>query len=257
MTYNEMIENASCIGNNKVKFLRSSILRYMISAIYAGVFIGMGVLVSFTLSGLFVQAGQPHVARLLNAIVFSVALILIIFTSTELFTGNNFIMTLSTLNKRTSLGNLLSIWAASWIGNLIGAIILGFIFSKTGLLENEAVLKFFQTTSHMKATLSPVQLISRAILCNFTVCTAVMVSMRTKSDPAKIMVTILLIITFVVSGFEHSVANMTVYSVALLGKTGAITISQAAYGLIMASIGNIIGGAGLLGCGIFMLKEKY
>lgn len=255
MNYNETIDIISEYAISKVDLIKDNPLKYIVSAIYAGIFIGLGVLVSFTLNGIFIEGGDPHFGRLLNACVFSVALTLIIFTGTELFTGNTFVMTICTLNKKSRISSMLKILFTSWIGNLIGSIILATLYTQTGLLENKSVLDFFVYTSRLKATLPIEQLFFRAVLCNFIVCLAIMVSTRTKNDAAKILTTILLIVTFVVSGFEHSIANMSVYSIAIIGNIGSISISQAAYALIVATVGNFVGGAILLGFGVFFLKK--
>lgn len=255
MNYNETINSLSSSAHSKSEFLKNTPLKFKLSAIYAGVFIGLGVLVSFTTNAVFISGGSPHFGKLLNACVFSIALILIIFTNTELFTGNSMVMTIGVLDKKSSIKELLKVLLISWVGNLLGAVFLGFIYSNTGLLENKPVSDFFATMSKMKVSIPPIQLFSRAVLCNFVVCLALMVSTRTKSDTSKILITFLLIITFVITGFEHSIANMTVFSVAILGKVGSISIYQALYALFMATLGNFVGGAILLGCGVFSLKR--
>ena len=50
--------------------------------------------------------------------------------------------------------------------------------------------------------------IIRGILCNVLVCSAVWMSMTTKSAAGKIVALFMPIMVFVISGFEHSVANM-------------------------------------------------
>ncbi|HBI64252.1 MAG TPA: nitrite transporter NirC, partial [Clostridiales bacterium] len=48
---------------------------------------------------------------------------------------------------------------------------------------------------------------------------------------------------FITTGFEHSVANMTLLTIALMNPAGqAVTIGGFVYNLILVTIGNMIGG---------------
>jgi nitrite transporter NirC len=64
---------------------------------------------------------------------------------------------------------------------------------------------------------------------------------RTTSDGAKLGVLFWGLLAFVASGFEHSIANMTVFSLAVF--EGAAHWSDLARNLIYTIPGNIVGGA--------------
>ena len=53
------------------------------------------------------------------------------------------------------------------------------------------------------------ELFARAILCNWLVCLAIWTSARMTSDAAKCIAIFWCLYAFIASGFEHSVANMT------------------------------------------------
>jgi nitrite transporter NirC len=49
---------------------------------------------------------------------------------------------------------------------------------------------------------------------------------------------------FITTGFEHSIANMTLFTVAVLNPMDqAVSVSGAFYNLGLVTLGNIIGGA--------------
>jgi nitrite transporter NirC len=55
--------------------------------------------------------------------------------------------------------------------------------------------------------------------------------------------------TFITSGFEHSIANMCGLMLGLLLPHGdGITWAGYAYNLGLATLGNVVGGAGFVGC---------
>lgn len=254
--YNETVEKISNAAISKASLLKDSKKIYFVSSMFAGALIGLGVLISSTVGGLLTAGNSPF-TKIMMGLAFTIALITVIFTGTELFTGNNFVMTVGKLDKKISFSDLISVWIVSWIGNLVGAMILAFIFVSTGLVDKGPVMEFFGKAALVKATIPPVSLFSRAILCNFIVCLAVLLCFRTNNDVAKILLIGLCLFTFVTSGFEHSVANMTSFSIAIFAKNiHTITIGQAIYALLLASLGNIVGGGFFVGAGIYAMKKR-
>lgn len=62
---------------------------------------------------------------------------------------------------------------------------------------------------------------------------------------------------FISSGFEHSVANMTLLSIALFIPHGAgISVNGMAYNLIFVTLGNIIGGALFVGAAYYNISKN-
>ena len=47
----------------------------------------------------------------------------------------------------------------------------------------------------------------KGILCNFIVCAAAFVGMKLKEETAKTFIMMIIVMTFVLPGFEHSIAN--------------------------------------------------
>ena len=58
------------------------------------------------------------------------------------------------------------------------------------------------------------------------------------------IITVRCLFAFITSGFEHSIANMTLFTVALLQPVHeAVTVGGFFYNLIIVNLGNIVGGA--------------
>ncbi len=249
--YKETIEKISTASIKKASLLKNSKRAYLVSSMFAGSFIGLGVIVSSTVGSLLTAGNSPF-TKIAMGLAFCIALTTVVFTGTELFTGNNFVMIIGKLNKKISLKDLVSVWLASWLGNLLGAILLSFIFVATGLVDKGPLMDFFAKSALLKASIPASALFARAILCNFIVCLAVLLCFRTDDDLTKIFLIAICLFGFVVSGFEHSVANMTSFSIALMAKSiHTISFLQALRAILIASIGNIIGGAFILGFGIY------
>ena len=94
------------------------------------------------------------------------------------------------------------------------------------------------------------ELVARAMLCNWLVCLAIWTSARMTNDTAKCIAIFWCVYAFIGSGFEHSVANMTLLSIALLAEhPPTVTLGGLGWNLLWVTIGNAISGAGIVGLG--------
>jgi nitrite transporter NirC len=237
----DVIEKVSSSGIAKVNLLKKSKARYIVSSALAGMFVGLGIILIFTIGGLLSAANAPY-TRIFMGASFGIALSLVIMCGSELFTGNNAILTISTLNKKTTWMDTWKIWIYSFVGNLIGSLILAFLYSKTGL-ATAAVGEFIVKTAATKMALPVTQLLIRGILCNILVCLAIWCSFKLQSETAKLIMIFWCLFAFITSGFEHSIANMTLLGISLfIPHTAGVTWSGYAYNIALASLGNMIGG---------------
>lgn len=254
--HRETLDKLTNAAKNKVNLLNNSKLKYLVSSAYAGLYVGLGILLIFTVGGLLTSAGSPS-TKIMMGVSFAIALSLVIFTGSELFTGNNMIMTAGTLNKGVSFKDTSRIWIYSYIGNLIGSIVVAALFVLAGLAKQGPVNEFFEATSIAKASIPFMELFFRGILCNILVCVSILCSFRTENDVAKLIIIFMCLFAFITSGYEHSVANMTIFSVAILSPTiqGA-TLAGAVYNLVGATLGNMVGGAIFMGVGSYILGKE-
>jgi nitrite transporter NirC len=90
------------------------------------------------------------------------------------------------------------------------------------------------------------------------VCTAVWCAFRCKSEVAKLIVIFWCLLAFITTGFEHSIANMTLLTVSLLAPaTGAaVSLSGWIYNVALATLGNIIGGACFMAFPYLLISKK-
>lgn len=254
--HNETVLKLTNAAKNKVNLLDNSKLKYLVSAAFAGLYVGLGIILIFTVGGLLTAAGSPS-TKIMMGVSFAVALCLVVMTGTELFTGNNMVMAVGALNKGVSASHMSKVWLFSFVGNLLGSILVGAFFVGTGLVNEGAVMEFFATTSIAKVSAPFMSLFFRGVLCNILVCVAVLCSFRTNDDTAKILMIFLCLFAFITSGFEHSVANMTIFAVTLISPAiqGA-TLSGAIYNLVAVTLGNMVGGALVMGLGVYIMGRE-
>ena len=102
-----------------------------------------------------------------------------------------------------------------------------------------------------------VPLLMRGILCNMLVCLAVWCGTKCQSESGKLIMIFWCLFAFITTGFEHSVANMTLLSVAMLNPAGAaVTWSGYWFNLGVVTLGNMIGGIVLVAVPYFAASFK-
>ena len=239
--FQEEFEDVVKTGMIKNRFLKKNPLGYFISSIIAGLFIAVGGFVAF-LIGSIVSVGEvASLTKVIQAITFASALSLIVMAGAELYTGNNFVMASASLRKQVPWKDTIRLWITCWIGNLIGSLISAVAFQLTGIPKG-SVGAYFATIAEGKMAIAPLSLLLRAMFCNILVCLAIWCSIKLKSESGKLIMVFWCIMIFMICGFEHSIANMSVLMVGLLNGAGAdVSIAGYIYNIAIVSIGNLLG----------------
>lgn len=237
--YQEEIAALSQTAKKKLNLLEENPLGYFFSAMLAGMFVGFAVILAFTIGG---QMGGAPQTKILMGVSFGIALSLVVIAGGDLFTGNNMVMALGTMNKTVTLGQSVKLWIVCWLGNWAGSALLGVIFWAGGYATGP-VGEFFANGAAGKMAISFFPLVMRGVLCNILVCLAVWSAARCKSESGKLIMIFWCLYAFITSGFEHSVANMTLFTITLLSPMdAAVSFSGACYNLFAVTLGNMIGG---------------
>lgn len=249
----------ACIETGIAK-ANSSIARLFLLGIMAGAFIAFAAQGSTMASfNLISDPSTLGTGKALQGALFAPGLVMVILAGGELFTGNVLMLT-SLAEKKISIKQLFRNWSIVYIGNLVGAILIAFLISKTGQWSGGANL-LGATTIKIAATKTSLHFDSAfvlGILCNWLVCTAVWMSFAAESFIGKVFGIFLPIWLFVTSGFEHSIANMYYIPAGIFAKTSedfvltaniaADTLSTLTWSgffinnLLPVTLGNIIGG---------------
>lgn len=243
--YLESVKIVSQVARLKIEYLKRSFVSYLVASILAGTYIGIGIILIFAVGAPLASAESVFLKTLMG-VSFGIALTLVVFAGAELFTGNNMFMAVGFLKKEISMVELLKVWAFSWIGNLIGSMLLAYLVVNSGAIA--PANSFIEKISSIKMNMPAMQLFLRGILCNWLVCLALWTSSRTKDDVAKCILIFWCLFAFIACSYEHSVANMTLLSISLFSPHGPL-VSWLGFirNLFYVTIGNIIGGALFVG----------
>ena len=248
MTYQETVLGFGSVARSKIDALRADAIGFFILAMKAGAYVGAGILLIFSVG----QGVEGGVRPIVMGASFGIALTLVVLAGAELFTGHTMYMTHGLLTGQTRLRDLGATWGASWLGNLVGAAVLAglFVLGGGGQLLGAGEESLIHKVAAKKMGGTGAELFARAILCNWLVCLALWCAARVRDDVTKCIIIFWCLYAFIAAGFEHSVANMTVFSVALMsGGAEGVSLSGAAHNLFFVTLGNAFAGAGIMGFG--------
>ncbi|MDO5714377.1 MAG: formate/nitrite transporter family protein [Tissierellia bacterium] len=234
-----MVQKVAYTSKAKVRKMEEDPLGFGFLTILAGIYVGIGVILAFTIGALLEQ-GNIIYGKIHMGFSFTVALSLVIMAGSELFTGNIFTIFMGAYFKFISLKKGIKILVFSWIGNFIGSLFIGFLFFKTGLI-GEKLGAFFVNSGTLKVSALPSELLIRGFLCNLLVCLGVWTSFKMKTEVGKLILIFWCIFAFFTSGFEHSVANMTIFPLCSW-ISPSFSISSSFVNLCWVSLGNVLGG---------------
>ena len=255
----EIARNYVEIGIHKV---RLSTIKMLVLGFFAGMFIGFAGIASTT-GGATVE--NPSLSRLVSACLFPAGMAMVLVAGSELFTGNNLII-IALLEKKITLWQMLKNWIVVFLGNFIGAAFVAFmvVYGHTPDLMGGRLADSIVNAALHRVNLTFADSFIRGVLCNILVCIAVWAAFASKTVSGKLMMSFWPILLFVLCGFEHSIADIYF---CLAGIFAVEEYGIAAEGLNMASflwtnllpvtLGNIVGGAGIVGAGYWFMYLRH
>ncbi|CCK16275.1 Nitrite transporter NirC [Cronobacter universalis NCTC 9529] len=123
-TINKCAANAARIA----RLSANNPLGFWVSSAMAGAYVGLGIILIFTLGNLL----DPSVRPLVMGATFGIALTLVIIAGSELFTGHTMFLTLGVKAGAISHGQMWAILPQTWLGNLVGSVFVALLYSWGG-----------------------------------------------------------------------------------------------------------------------------
>jgi formate transporter len=247
----QIAERVEAVGVAKA---RLPLLTLWLLGMLAGAFIGLGALY-FTLVASDATLGFAA-ARVAGGACFSLGLVLVVVAGAELFTGNN-LLVMAWASGRVSFFEILRNWIVVCLANFAGAAGLALIVYLSGhwQMNGGAVGDAYLKIAAAKSALPVEQAFFLGVLCNILVCMAVWMALAGRGVVDKFVAILLPISAFVAAGFEHSIANMYFFPLALLLKGHGLALPPGGDAITVAGMlgnlgpviaGNIVGGSVLV-----------
>ena len=166
-------------------------------------------------------------SKVVGAIFFTIGLFTVCTFGLNLFTGK---VCYALENKASYILDLVLIW----LGNFAGSLLCGFAMRATRF--GDTLTQTAVAICEKKLAGSPLSTIVLGIFCNICIFIAVDGYKKNPHEIGKYLALLFGVTVFILSGFEHCVANMFYFSVA-----GILNAKMLIF-LLQNTLGNVIGG---------------
>ena len=249
------------------------LLRMILLGIFAGMFIAGGASASSVAMHAISNVG---LARLVAGSIFPVGLMMIVLVGGELFTGDC-LMIMGCVHGKFSVKSMIKVLVVVYLSNFVGSVLFAELVNLSGQYNytNGLLGAFTIKVALGKVNMSFGSAFASGILCNIFVCMAVLMAAAAKDIAGKIWAIFFPILAFIVSGYEHCVANMYYISAGIFAKANSTYASAAmeSYGyttlqldslnwanfvvknLIPVTLGNIVGGMVFVGLPLYRIHQ--
>ena len=256
----------------------STWIRLVVLGILAGAYIAFAAEASTMAAyNLLANPDTYGLGRVLTGAVFSAGLMFCIIAGAELFTGNT-LMVGSLPVRRISFGAMLRNWGIVYVANFVGSMLLVCLISSSGLWHSSGDLlgAVAIKIAAGKTALGFESAFVLGIGCNWLVCLAIWMAWAAEGVGEKLAAIFFPIWLFVLSGFEHSIANMYYIGAGLIAKlTPAFAAKAAEIGvsaealngltwqgffinnLVPVTLGNIVGGSFFVALAYVLVNSKW
>ena len=251
--YQETIEKCAAVAARIKNTSANNPLSFWIGSLMAGAYVGLGIILIFTLGNLV----DPAIRPLVMGATFGIALTLVIIAGAELYTGHTMFLTFGVKTGKLNSTQAVGILAQSWTGNLLGSIVVAYLFYLGGggqILPVDGSL--VHKVALAKTTAPALALFAKGMLCNWLVCLAIWMCQRVEGS-AKFIAIWWCLLAFIASGYEHSIANMTLFALSWFGAhTPEYTLSGIGYNLLWVTLGNTVSGVLFMGLGYWYATPR-
>lgn len=252
----DFIDTAILNANKKEGMSRLIVSRYICRAAMSGMILAFGYLIYFSVTNNFSDSTLMPWAKILSSSLFSIVLISIFFTSSELLTSNMMITTIARYFGSITTTTMMRIMILCFIGNVLGGMFIGALVAGTSMINSgmhsvmvhaiESKLAYITEGRYLDAFI-------RAIFCNFFINLSMLMvySGRITNDVMKSVAMFFGVFIFMYLSLEHSVANSVLFSIGIFQDlargTSHVHGIPALINIAIALIGNFIGGGVLIG----------
>lgn len=235
------VEAIEAIIESNLKKVYAETEKILLNGILGGVFIGVAGIGQLSI----LQNSNPTnevLVKFLGATIFPVGLILCLLLGGTLFTGNCLLF-VNYLKKDVGLKLILRNLSITWIGNFIGGGLIAYLSYFAGIFKSEPMQKVIVNIVSNKLALNYSECIFSGFLCNILVIAGIWLSTSSKDSAGKFYGCLFPIMLFVVSGYQHIVANMFLIVTAKIVSPDSINFIGSLFThFLPVTVGNFLSG---------------
>jgi len=257
--YNTPKEITAEFANSGIYKSDLPLSKFSLIAILGGVFIAFGGLLSVMVAGGIPGAGaeNPGLIKFIAGALFPVGLIIVSITGADLFTSDCTAFTIPLLERRLKVFTFIKFLILSYLFNFIGSQVVAYLLSSgVGLFDKDPWQHYLHHYAEVKVNQNFMTVFIKGIGANWLVCLGMWMGYAAKDIIGKCIGIWIPVMLFVTLGYEHSIANMFFIPAAIYSGANILWSDFILHNLIPATLGNLIGGAVLVGCVYWYLYSR-
>jgi formate/nitrite transporter FocA (FNT family) len=239
----QLADRAAVVGKER---LARSLIDIAITAAIGGVEVSVGGLAAMAVVGGALTT-NPHLglfaALALGGLVFPIGFLFVIVGRSELFTENFLIPVLGVLRHEAPARTLVGLWSLSWLGNLFGCAVMAALISIPQAV-GEALLHGYQAYSEYKLSVPPVGTFVSGLIAGIVMTVLTWLLLAVRHPVAKIAAIFAAGFVLFAANVSHGIVGASILFVGF--RLTPHPVSELVLWLILASLGNLIGGVGFV-----------
>jgi formate/nitrite transporter FocA (FNT family) len=239
----DIADRASGIGRDRLK---RTPLDMFVTALIGGSEVSMGGLAAMAVAGAilhtFPSVGFP-LALVLGGLAFPIGFLFVILGRSELFTENFLIPVVAVFNRERPVGSLLSLWALSWLGNIVGCALTALLLSAPEVI-GDPIREGYRAYAEHKLALAPLGVFGSAILAGGVMTILTWLLLSVQDSVGKILIIFGVAFLLCAANLSHSVISAAFLFTGFAAahhSLGDVLVFVA-----ISTVGNLIGGTVLV-----------
>lgn len=221
--------------------------RYLLRAMMAGFIVSIIAVFVMAIKASLATEVPTGIINIIGAAAFSFALVLILFTNSELLTSNFMYFTVGLYYRVTEPLKVLRIFTLCFVGNALGAVILFSLLRGTDVMTSGMYEELVAIIEHKTLTAGFTAILIKAIFANFFINISLVIAMQIEDIFAKMFVMMFGVAIFAFMGYEHVVYSACLFIAGIIYQVDILSLGPALKNLTAAFIGNYIGGGLIIG----------
>lgn len=230
--------------------------RYMLKSMMAGFLLSIVTVFMFGIKTQFASTHVDGLINLMGAIAFSLGLVLVVLTNSELLTSNFMYFTVGWYYKVVYINKMMWILLYCFLGNILGGFVLFFLMKYAHVMTPEMTQALTALVQKKTVDSTWLNIFTKGIFCNFFINIGIFISMQFKGGLTKAFFIACGVIVFVYMGYEHVVFNAGLYAGMVFFNLDAVSWLHVLKNIVFAFLGNFVGGGIFVGLVYAFLNGK-
>ena len=244
----EVMERIIETISKKQELQQHYIWRYVLRAAMAGLIVTLIYMFTCQVKADLGDLLNLGISKYITSFTFSVALVFIYFTNSELLTSNFMYFTVGIYYRKIKYSQALRVLGLCLLGNILGIIFIAGLVASCNIISPEMQQLLLHAVELKTVGSDAWTIFVKAIFANFFINVAIIIAMQMGEDySAKIFALFAGVTVFAYMGFEHVIANSALFVLALFLEPQSVDLMHTGKNFVFSLLGNYIGGGLIIG----------